>query len=245
MFIDKLRDRFEVESIVLKGIEFDNFIPMGNSGIVVEYIDLDVINEDNGYDRNYLLDRNLLIRQNGLQAFQLFSDVWNDIHIHEDAIFDKINQILVAIDSDTQSTGRNPMIDYMTYDLISKAILEPSWSVVDLSASNKQYITVFDKVVVLDDIKTDLIEIKGDIAIYKNITKELEEITDIKDLDTCNTIEFQDVIYKEIISEEFIECPIKNYFTKRVIPKSQNLLKFLNEKKENSNLTRVYDCGLI
>ena len=116
------------ETIVVKDKPFTI-----DKGLIVDYIDLNYVNENLGQYKTELQKKILAARQNGHQCFFIFSDVWNDKTIDDKLIFEKIDKILKCIkNNDTYNTGRDLMLDYIPYNLIKTlGVTEPRWWLLD------------------------------------------------------------------------------------------------------------------
>ena len=150
LFIQELRNIYTLKPIKIcedqnvprfkrKHIEYDYFIEVlkdkeNHIGVIVEYIDLEKMNERSGITRKYLQHRNIIARKNGHQIIQIFSDLYHDKEIENDKLFDIISNCVNSIKQSSESIGKyrelNLMISYIPpkhfLDNLEK-ITEPVW----------------------------------------------------------------------------------------------------------------------
>lgn len=109
--------------------EVKNKIITIQTGLIIEYIDIKQVNENNGQYKTELQKRVLVARQNGHQVFCLFSDAWNDKDIPDDIIFSKIDILLSCIKENIDyNTGNNLCHDYIPQRILETlGYTEPSW----------------------------------------------------------------------------------------------------------------------
>ncbi len=107
-----------------KYVTYDHFIPVGDSGIMIEFYDLRTTNESNGTRPSELRDRMLIARKNGYQYFGVFSDQWE---IGKQILLDKLQVMKECVEfNHDQPTGRELQFDFIPTELITdENILEP------------------------------------------------------------------------------------------------------------------------
>jgi hypothetical protein len=135
--------------------KFDLFIPVSfeeidikgkkvkiEKGLIIEYIDLKEVNENNGQYKTELQKRILVARQNGHQCFFLYSDVWHDPDIADELIFQKIDTLLSNIKEELNyNIGYNLMLAYIPLELLNKlGYTEPNWWLLDEKLDNRHIV---------------------------------------------------------------------------------------------------------
>ena len=129
---------------------FDYFLPVEDSGICIEYIDIFEKNEDAGISKNYYLNKMIKARENGYQTFFLFSDIYNDKDIDDSIIFSRLDRMIEGIrfnynfvqDMYTDYSGRSivdPMMSYIPKDIffLNFKDIEPEWFWLDTKRTNR------------------------------------------------------------------------------------------------------------
>lgn len=134
-------------------------------GVVIEYIDLQKMNENTGMYKHYLQKRALVARKNGHQCFLLFSDIWNDENIEDKLIFARLDYVIRSIkDKIDYNSGKDLMLDYIPYKLIENfGVTEPAWWLLDEDLK--------DRHIVLDQAVEEYIK-------YKDINPKYTRVFD-------------------------------------------------------------------
>lgn len=129
-----------------KYFHYPLLIQEGDSGVIIEYVNLQEVNENNGQYKTELQKKIITARQNGYQVFYLFSDIWMDKEIDDEIIFKKIDTLLSNIKAGTNyNLGYNLMIDYIPYNLIeSLGITAPNWWLLDEKLDDRHLVNSQD-----------------------------------------------------------------------------------------------------
>lgn len=143
--IERYKDKYTFKSLEIslnpneprfkrKKAKYDYFMVVkkvdeNEIGIIFKYIDIFECNENKGQSKYSLQNEIKIAREYNHQTFYLFSDVYLNDDIPDEAIFKKIDIMINKIlNDDIFSTGKDLMIDYIsTNDFNTYKIDEPVW----------------------------------------------------------------------------------------------------------------------
>jgi len=160
VFIQELKSKYPLKALRILNednvprfqrayTEFKYFIPVNDSGVVVEYIDTLKNNEDVGYSKTYYQSRLIKARENGYQTFFLYSDLYNNEDIEDSYLFKLLNDMILGISNKSQNMTAgyyynskmyyDPMISYIPKPVfMMKSLSEPIWYWLDYKRDNKE-----------------------------------------------------------------------------------------------------------
>lgn len=121
------------------------------SGLVIEYIDLYQINEDQGYSKHYLQNKMRIAREHGYQYFAVFSDIYNNKDLDDEIyVWSKINNIIACINNQDEMLPENysyngllyyPEVQYIPTEFFTDMKMnEPDWFYLDKKRAKKQMV---------------------------------------------------------------------------------------------------------
>ncbi len=101
-------------------------------GLIVEYIDLSLMNENLGLYKNYFQKRCKLARETGYQYLAFYSDIYLDSNIDDtQAIWNRIDRVIESIKINEVTMNKNkydPMLEYIDTELFSMLEFStPNW----------------------------------------------------------------------------------------------------------------------
>ena len=116
-----------------KYFEYGLFLPVGDSGIMIDYFYLPITNEASNTRPNELHQRAMTARKNGFQYFGVFSDVWDDSDEAKETIKNRIEEMITLMMTDSDEiTGKELQFDYIPTEIFnSSAIEKPFFWVLD------------------------------------------------------------------------------------------------------------------
>lgn len=111
-----------------KDYNVDKVEVVKDKGVVVEYYDVSVFNESNGFHKNYFRNQSLSARRNGYQYFAVMSDVYREF---PDAVIEKLNNLILETEFSEHEypddTPKHLENAYIHLEDIGNEIIEPIW----------------------------------------------------------------------------------------------------------------------